>query len=237
METLRALLNGVSAQRPSHSVFLGGQQLPLEARMGGIFLGFLCALVLLVVLGRLRASQPPGGLLAGACWLLIALTGLDGLNAFLFDGNLPHLYAPNIALRLFTGLGAGLGVGLMAIPVVSSVVWSHKDGTDDEASIEDAIELLAGLALAALIGGLMLVGVAALLWPIALAMLVGVLVAFGVANLYLLVLATRQQHQAETLADVRGGLLGSLGLALLELAGLSALRAFLIASFGFTWGV
>src|SRR5215472_14086329 len=91
MDTLRALLYGVSSQRPSHSVFLGGQQLPLEARMGGIFLGFLCAVALVAVLGRLRASQSPGGWLALACWSLVALTGLDGLNAFLSDGNLPHL--------------------------------------------------------------------------------------------------------------------------------------------------
>ena len=83
METLRALLSGVSAQRPSHSVYLGGEQLPLEARMGGIFLGFLCAVALVVVLGRLRASQPPSGALGLACWALIVLTGLDGLNAFL----------------------------------------------------------------------------------------------------------------------------------------------------------
>src|SRR5437667_11233498 len=48
-ETLRVLLNGVSAQRPTHSVFLGGEQLPLEARMGGVFLGFLCATLLIVV--------------------------------------------------------------------------------------------------------------------------------------------------------------------------------------------
>jgi hypothetical protein len=202
--------------------------------MGGIFLGFVCALALLVLLGRLRVSQPPGGLLGLACWVLIALTGIDGLNAFLFDGNLPHLYAPGTALRLFTGLGAGLGVGLMAIPVVASVVWAK---TSDDASIEDPLELVAGLALIGLVGGLILAGVAALLWPIALAMLSGVLVAFGVANLYLLVLTTGRVRRAQWLADLRGGLVGSLGLALLELAGLSALRTFLVTTFGFNWGV
>src|SRR5215475_8928614 len=98
MDTLRALLYGVSAQRPSHSVFVGDQQLPLEARMGGIFLGFLCALILIAVLGRLRASQPPAGLYGLACWGLIALTGFDGLNAFLFNGTLPHLYSPGGAV-------------------------------------------------------------------------------------------------------------------------------------------
>ena len=228
------MLNGVSAQRPSHSVFIGGEQLPLEARMGGIFLGFLCAVALVLVFGRLRASQPPHGALGLACWALVALTGLDGLNAFLFDGNLPHLYTPNTALRLLTGLAAGLGVGLMAVPVVAGAVWAQPT---DEASVEDPLELLGGLVLVGLVGALVLVGVGVLLWPIALAMLAGVIVAFGVANLYIIVLATRRTHQALSLADTRGGLVSSFGLTLLELGALAALRSFLAATYGFSWGV
>jgi len=228
------LLNGVSAQRPSHSVFIGGEQLPLEARMGGIFLGFLCAVALVLVFGRLRASQPPHGALGLACWALVALTGLDGLNAFLFDGNLPHLYTPNTALRLLTGLAAGLGVGLMAVPVVAGAVWAQPT---DEASVEDPLELLGGLVLVGLVGALVLVGVGVLLWPIALAMLAGVIVAFGVANLYIIVLATGRAHQALSLADARGGLISSFGLTLLELGALAALRSFLAATYGFSWGV
>lgn len=228
------MLNGVSAQRPSHSVFIGGEQLPLEARMGGIFLGFLCAVALVLVFGRLRASQPPHGALGLACWALVALTGLDGLNAFLFDGNLPHLYTPNTALRLLTGLAAGLGVGLMAVPVVAGAVWAQPT---DEASVEDPLELLGGLVLVGLVGALVLVGVGVLLWPIALAMLAGVIVAFGVANLYIIVLATRRTHQALSLADARGGLISSFGLTLLELGALAALRSFLAATYGFSWGV
>jgi len=51
------------------------------------------------------------------------------------------------------------------------------------------------------------------------------------------VLATGRTRQAAALADLRGGLVGSIGLALIELAGLSALRTFLITTFGFTWGI
>jgi hypothetical protein len=202
--------------------------------MGGIFLGFLCAVALIAVLGRLRASQPPSGVLALACWALVALTGLDGLNAFLFDGNLAHLYAPNTALRLLTGLGAGLGVGLMALPVVASVVWVRPV---DESSLADPAELVAGLALVGLLGGLILAGVGILAWPIALAMLAAVLVAFGVANLYLIVLATGRVRQATSMATLRGGLISSLGLSLVELGALAALRTVLATNLGFTWGM
>ncbi|MDQ6674657.1 MAG: DUF2085 domain-containing protein [Chloroflexota bacterium] len=234
MELIRGLLYGVSAQRPSHSVFVGGEQLPLEARMGGIFLGFLCAVAVLVILGRLRASRPPSGALALACWALVALTGLDGLNAFFFDGGLAHAYAPNTALRLLTGLGAGLGLGLMAVPVVASVVWA---GPSDEAAIHDPVELLAGLAIAGLLGALLLAGVGVLAWPLTLAMLAGVVVAFGTANLYIIVLATGRVRQAASFANLLGGLISSLGLTLLELAALSSLRSALITAFGFSWGI
>jgi hypothetical protein len=213
---------------------MGGEQLPLEARMGGIFLGFLCAVALVGLLGRLRASKPPGGALGLACWALIALTGIDGLNAFFFDGSLAHLYTPNTELRLLTGLGAGLGVGLMAVPVVADIVWARPQ---EEASIEDPLELLGGLALAGFVGALVLAGVGVLLWPVALAMLAGVLVAFGVANLYIVLLATGRIHRAVSFADLRGGLMSSLGLTLLEIGGLSALRSFLVATYGFSWGV
>jgi uncharacterized membrane protein len=234
VELLRALLYGVSAQRPSHSLFLSGEQLPLEARMGGIFLGFLCAAAILALLGRLRASQPPGGLLGIACWALIAITGLDGLNAFLYDGNLPHLYPPSTAARLLTGLAAGLGLGFLALPVVSRVVW-HRPS--DASSLEDSIELLAALAVVGLLGALLLFAVPLLLWPTALSMLLSVLLAFGAANLYVLVQATGRAHQALQPADALGPLVSSVGLALVELAGLSALRSWLATSFGFTWGI
>jgi hypothetical protein len=68
-------------------------------------------------------------------------------------------------------------------------------------------------------------------------MLAGVVGAFGVANLYLIVLATRRIGQAAGFADLRGGLLSSLGLTLLELGALSALRGWLAVAFGSTWGV
>jgi hypothetical protein len=61
------------------------------------------------------------------------------------------------------------------------------------------------------------------------------LLAFGLANLYLLLLVTGRR--AEHAAAVRGLLVSSLGLALVELAGLASLRTWLASSFGFTWGV
>jgi hypothetical protein len=68
-------------------------------------------------------------------------------------------------------------------------------------------------------------------------MLLSVLLAFGAANLYVLVQATGRSHQAVQPTDALGLIVSSVGLALLELAGLSALRSWLVTSYGFTWGI
>ena len=201
--------------------------------MGGIFLGFLLAVCVLGLLGRWRARRLPPGWLSLCCWALIALTGLDGLNAFLFDGQLAHLYPPGTPARLLTGLGAGLGLGLLAVPVAAGVIWRKPV---DEPSIDDPLELLIALAVTGVLATVLLVGPAPLLWPTAILMLVSVVVAFGLANLYILTLVAARPNQASTLSDLSGPLISAIGLALLELAGLSALRTWLATTYNWSWG-
>ncbi len=255
MDVLRALLYGVSAQRPSHSLWIAGEQLPLEARMGGLFLGFLVAFSLLALLGRLRASELPAAGPTAACWGLIALAGIDGANAFFFDGGLPRLYEPTLVVRLLTGLGAGYAVGLVSLPVVAGVVWQAPSA---EPAVLDFVELGAGLAGAGALGALLLAGPPPLLWPAALVMVASVLLAFGVASLYLLsavrpfrvarsaraagaptrarrwlmgwVAAGRGAEGAANWAELRGPLVAALGLSLVELAALAGIRAVLSAA-------
>jgi hypothetical protein len=188
---------------------------------------------LVALLGRLRAGRLPPAPLAALCLALIALTGVDGLNAFLFDGGLPHLYTPSTSLRLLTGFGAGYGLAVLALPAVAGVVW--RAPLDDEV-LGDGVELGMGLVVCAVVAGLLLVDVAPLLWPMALLMLASVLVDFGVANLFLATLATGRQREAQTASDLTGLGAVALGLALVELAGLAALRGWLAATFGLVWG-
>ncbi len=225
MDLLRALLYGVSAQRPSHSLFIGGQQLPIEARMGGLFLGFALAVLVAALLDRLRSARGPAPLPATACWGLVAATGLDGLNAFLFDGHLPHLYDPSVVLRLLTGLAAGYGLGFLALPVIAERVRADRV---DEPVVFDLVELGSGLAAVLLVGAVLLVDVSVLLWPAALLMLGSVLVAFAVANQYLLTLVLRGTAGARRLP--------AFGLALVELAAFGVVRAAMAAT-GVTWGI
>lgn len=230
MELLRALLFGLSPQRPQHSLFIGGESLPLEARMAGIFLGFGAGLAWLALLRRLRAQGSPRGAAALTCWGLVLLMALDGLNAVLFDGRLPHAYVPNTAARLLTGLGAGYAFALLALPVIAAVVW--KDAEEEAAA--DLLEALLGLAAVSLVGALLLSDVALLLWPVALLIVGGVLGGFTTANLYLLALAGGRRVAARWL-DLASPAVAAMGLALLEVAAFGGARWYLAAQ-GASWG-
>lgn len=235
MELLRALLYGLSPQRPSHSLYIGGEQLPLEARMGGIFLGFFGGLVLLGALGRLRARQPSGETAALAAWGCVAFMAVDGLNALFFDLGLPHAYAPNLVLRLLTGLAAGYGLVVLALPVAADVVWREPE---EQAPMADYADFGAGAALLLLLGVTVLADVWLLLWPVALAMVVSVVIGFSVANVYLLALVQRARETATGVvaaSAMRGSPAAAIGLALVQIAALGLVRGWM-TSLGVTWG-
>ena len=60
MSILWAIAFGICPQRPGHSLFLGGQQMPIEARMAGMFGGFVLAAAYGWAAGRGRALRLPG---------------------------------------------------------------------------------------------------------------------------------------------------------------------------------
>ncbi|HLI29327.1 MAG TPA: DUF2085 domain-containing protein [Chloroflexota bacterium] len=233
-DKLALLAAGVCRQRPDHSYFLGGSQLPLEARMGGLFAGFLVGVFWLWCSGRERAGLlPPRGLqavLAGG----VALLALDGTNALLYDLGLPALYPPHNALRLATGLLCGLALALLAAPVWAAALWRDWDL---EPSVAHPRELLAPLALLGLIYAATVSGQGRLYYPVASVLLLGVLAAFTLANSYALALLLGRQGQARTWGQALTPLLGGLLVSLGELAALAALRYGLAAALGLEWPV
>ncbi len=102
--------------------------LPLCARCTGIYLGVITGLAFLVQRGRGRSSGlPPTNLL-----LVMALSGaalaFDGLNSYLslFAFYRP-LYQPHNTLRLITGMGFGLAMISVVLPVFNSIAWADPD--------------------------------------------------------------------------------------------------------------
>jgi uncharacterized membrane protein len=110
-------------QRPAHSVFIGGQQLPIEASMFGMFSGALLAVLYFAGRRQLGAAAMPQGWRLALCIVLFAVMALDGTNALLYDTGLLRLYAPNLVLRLGTGLASGVGIAMVLVPLANQTLF------------------------------------------------------------------------------------------------------------------
>lgn len=214
LSVLWGIAFGICPQRPSHSLFFGGQQMPIEARMAGIFGGFLIGLTYFVGTGRGRAWRMPSNTMTVILIGFVALMGVDGVNALLFDLHLPHLYAPNLMLRLGTGLFTGLAIAGLMLPAFNSTVWRTGLNT---APISGARDLLAGFALGAVYFVAAFSGADFLLYPVSLIAVIGVPVLLVMTNATILAMALGRMNRAERMMDLLPLLTGGLVAATLML--------------------
>jgi uncharacterized membrane protein len=212
---------GICPQRPSHSLFFAGQQMPIEARMGGIFAGFVIGTAYIAAIGRGRAWRMPDRATTLILLAMVAWMGFDGLNAFLYDLQLPHIYAPALSVRLATGLLAGLATAGFVVPAFNSSVW--QTGLDTP-PLSTGWHLLGSVAILALYWAAGLSG-----WP-ALFLLVSIPAVLGVP-LLLLALAvmivasvTRKTNCAMNVRQLLPLLFAGLVLLVIGLAVSSAIR-------------
>ncbi len=233
MAKFHGAMTGLCAQRPDHSIFIGGVQLPLEARMGGIFAGYLMGMVYLFILGRAQAGLLPSGDVLWTLLGFVAIMGLDGLNAVAHDLG-GGLYQPSLGLRLATGLLAGYALVALSWPVVDFVLW--KDWQRIR-SLESRKELLGGLVLLGVFYLLTTSGLPILLYPVSMFMVAGVLASFTYANTYVLALVTGRRRRYRTWEECTGLLLAGLFLTVVELAALGLLRTYMEAELDVRWVV
>lgn len=121
----QAALQGLCAQRPSHSFWFGGLALPFDARMTGIYGGALVTAAYLAARGRWRSVGRPSRSMLIVLGALIAIMGFDGVNSTLQDFRLPFAYQPDNRLRLATGLGAGVVLVTGLLYVMSGTLWRN----------------------------------------------------------------------------------------------------------------
>jgi uncharacterized membrane protein len=222
VELLRWLVSGVSAHRPDHTITIAGQYMPLEARLGGLFVGFLVCLVYLLALGRARAWLLPTGWTTVVLLLGVTATGLDGFNATLHDLGRAYFYTPGLTARLFTGLTAGFGVAAFTLPVVAASVWREGDYMP---SIDGVAELAVGYALLGLLAVVVQLDAEPLYVAITLLHVIAVVATFLVADVYLLLTALRRTRLADAWSDLLPVGVAGLCLALLKLSALALLRS------------
>jgi uncharacterized membrane protein len=213
-----------------HSLHLGDRQFPLCARCTGMYLGALTGLIGMVLMGRGRAGgmprRPVMVLLVG----LMALMGVDGLNSYAtFFPGLPHLYEPQNWLRVITGLGNGLFLAALVLPVLNQTLWRDWQPRPVLGGLR---ELLVLVAAAAVVAVLVLSDNVVVLYPLALLSAVGLLALVVVLNTSILLIALRRENRAQRWTGALLPLLAGVTLAIIEIGAIDAVR---FAIFG-TWG-
>jgi uncharacterized membrane protein len=151
LNALRLLDSGICAQLPTHMLAPGGITLPLCARNTGIYSGVALAFGLLRARGRQRAMLPPTPPVIAVLLTLIGIMALDGFNSVATDLALPHLYAPSNALRLATGLGAGIALALLLAPVIARARFGMQDRRPPAAGVAALLPFGAAATLAFLV--------------------------------------------------------------------------------------
>jgi len=122
--TSHTLLHGLCAQTPSHTFVIDGKLLPFDARMTGIYGGFLVTLVGMIASDRLfRYGNPPTPVIATLVAFVLAMA-IDGTNSLLTDLGLWHPYAPLNVLRVITGYLTGVALAIVLSWLLASSLWN-----------------------------------------------------------------------------------------------------------------
>jgi len=220
-QKLFAVAYGLDPQRPTHSYFIAGMQIPLEARKLGMFGGFLLTYLYLLALRRGRAANFPPASVSALLLGFIATMGLDGLNATLFDLGLPNAYAPVLALRLATGLLAGIAMAGLLLPAFNGTMWHDVSPLP---SLRNMGEAAGALALAVCFFAIVDARPAILYYPVAILGITGLVTELTLINSIIAMVLGRRVGMARTLQDALPAFAAGLILTTCELAVMSAVH-------------
>jgi uncharacterized membrane protein len=119
------VLQGVCAQRPSHSFQFSGQPLPVDGRMTGIYLGAASSLLWYLPVCRAMHS----GRFTRGAWigmgLCIGAMAIDGFNSLAADLALSTPYETTNLTRLATGLFSGVAIGAL-LSHLATISLTHR---------------------------------------------------------------------------------------------------------------
>jgi len=206
----------------SRSFVINGRQFPLCARCTGMYLGVALAFGVLLLAGRQRRTDLPPLPILLTLVGFIGLMGIDGLNSYAhFFPNFPHLYEPQNWLRLTTGMGAGLAMGLLIFPALMQTLWRNINGRP---IIETARELGGMMLLAGTAVLLVLSNQPTILYVLALVSVAGVLLIVTSINAVLLLMLFKKDGFAVRWQETAVPLLLSLVLTIVQLGTIALLR-------------
>jgi uncharacterized membrane protein len=197
-----AALHGLCAQQPSHSFYFGARRLPFDARMTGIYGGFLGAAVYLFARGSHRAAGLPRWPAAGVLALFVGIMAVDGFNSLLLDMGRTNLYQPDNRLRLVTGLMTGVALAAAIFLLLGMVLW--KRPRLDRRVITGPWEPFLILALQAPLALAVLSGASWLYAPIAMALLLTATAVVSAMGLVVAVMVRTADNSFERAGELQG---------------------------------
>ncbi len=204
------------------SFTINGRQFPLCARCSGMYLGVALMLAAAALSGRMRRANLPSFKLLLVLLGFIALMGIDGINSYShFFPQAPHLYEPQNWLRLATGMGTGVAMGLIILPALAQSLWRQPQY---QPIIESGRELMALLILAFVTVLLLLSNQSTLLYVLAVTSVVGLLFIVTALNTVILLVLFRRDGRATMWRQTLLPLLLGFVIALVELSIISSLR-------------
>lgn len=207
---------------PSRTYFVAGQQLPVCARDTGMFsTALLTALILLSRPGMRPVGFPPRPISAVLAGLFLAW-GFDGFNSYLLllRGEV-FLYEPQNIMRLVTGAGMGLAIGVFAAALFHQVAW--RDARDAPITASWSALLAPALSAIAVIA-LVLSRPAFLYGLLATLSGLGIIGLLTLVNSMMVLLLTRRYSTLMRWREVAAYLVIGCVLAIGELALISTLR-------------
>jgi uncharacterized membrane protein len=220
---LSRAMAGICGLRPSHSYFAGSLQLPLEARLLGMYGGFALTLSVLLERRRFGAQRLGNRTTIIVLALLFVSMVLDGVHSTFAELGLMRLYTPTNELRLSTGLFSGVALAPVLLWLLNGVALPRST-SNARPVVGSPMELGIPLLFCSLFAWLVIQEHRVLYYPMALIGVVGVVAMLAIAAL-LVILSVSQQAGTVRQADqfVAPGSLAVL-VAFGVLLGTSALR-------------
>lgn len=204
--------------------FSDNRQFPLCARCSGMFLGVLIGLFGPgLLLGRKRMGYfPPLGIIV----VLVTFTliwAFDGANSFTFllPPGVPHLYTPSNLLRLLTGMGQGITMGSLLLPVANSMLWAD---VKPEAALAKPWHLLALLGVGGVVCAMILADIDIFAYPLAILSAAGVVTILTTIATVVVTSILRRENTVRTLRDAVPMIMLGMVACFLLIGGIDLLR-------------
>lgn len=204
------------------SFSVAGRQLPLCARCTGMYLGIMLAFTVLLLAGRQRRSQLPPLKIMVVLIGFVILMGIDGLNSYShFFETTPHLYQPRNWLRLATGIGTGLTMGLILFPALAQTLWRKQIY---RSSIESYRELIGMVFLATIVVFLVLSEQPIVMYALGLISAVGVVITLASINGTAALILTKRDARSDNWRQAMLPLALGITLAIIQITVIGFLR-------------